>query len=181
MEGYIAEFFGNPLLVTGILLLLAFVLYFGMEHTHMKHKSHRVRLQVMSGWGILIITLAAVGLFTPAYSFVAKAYGGVPVELSVEGKSLHGTFIHCSSNPDKNQTVDLVAYSSTCSMLSLSYFAGYGLLAVGLLVVGAGLFFSFRHAKKEEQLEEHVYCTHCKAKVPKDALYCRECGKRQRK
>ena len=76
--GVLSFLFENPLMVAGILGLATVLVYLSSENRYMRQKTQEIKKSVMRGWGVFLLLIAVVSLFTTSWSFVLENAKIVP-------------------------------------------------------------------------------------------------------
>ena len=139
--GILSILFDNPLIIAGGLGLVTILVYLSSENMYMKHKTRELKRSIMRGWGLFLILLAVLSLFTTSWhlilenvDMVSSPTGYVTLEKANE---LCGT-----------------GSFERCDIISYGYLGSLAAIGLGVLLIVIG---SFRirqrveRAKREEK------------------------------
>lgn len=145
MLNYLPDLIKNPLIITGVLMALAIIIYFSLEHRHIIHKTKRERALIILGWGFFLAIIALISLFTTSLNILAKSAGILSEDLAKEQYTLDKANRLCS---DFKQELS-PEYIKGCEIIGYFYYGAYSTLGLSVLLLIIG-FFKRIGAIKEE-------------------------------
>jgi len=143
--GMLSFLFDNPLIVAGVLGLLAVLAYLSTENLYMKHKTQQIKKSIMRGWGVFLIVLAFLSLFTTSWHLILDNVGMV------------------SNTPTGYVTLEQANRLCTggefqqCNIINYGYFGSVIAIAVGIILIVIGsakIRQGVKKAKREEKRQK---------------------------
>lgn len=137
----------NPLLIIGVVFVLSTVVYLVHELIFIRQKNKEQKGLMLMGWGILLITIGMVVLFTTTVSFITQSVsGGVGDTYTInEMKKL------CTV--DKLEEINYILYDDyreSCRIVDFTTVLSYIFFVIGPAFVIAGLAFRVIHFKERK-------------------------------
>ena len=138
MINYLPDLLKNPLILTGILMAFAVVIYFSLEYRHIIHKTKRERATILVSWGLLLLAIALISLFTTSLNMIVKSANLVPADFTQDAVTLDQADKICRNliaNPSSSEN----KFIQSCSLINQIFYGAYVLLGISLLLLIFGL------------------------------------------
>ncbi len=131
--------FDNPLIVAGFLALGAVLVYLSTENLYMKHKTQELKRSIMRGWGLFLLILAFLSLFTTSFHVILDNVG--MMENTATGYvTLEQANGFCTGGEFQ-----------VCDIINYSYWSSIAVIAIGIILIVIG---SIKIKKKIEKAKK---------------------------
>lgn len=137
--------FENPLIIAGVLGLVAVLAYLSTENIYMRHKTQELKKSIMRGWGLLLIALAFLSLFTTSWHLILDNLGVVSMPTG------YVTLEHAN-------TLCTSGEFQRCDIINYGYWGSTAAIGIGIILIVIGSFKirkRIKKAKAEKKQEKH--------------------------
>lgn len=118
--------FNNPLIVAGVLGLGAVLVYLSTENLYMKHKTQELKRSIMRGWGLFLLILAFLSLFTTSFHMILDNVG-VMSNTPTGYVTLEQANRFCTGGEFQS-----------CDVINYSYWASIAVIVIGIILIVTG-------------------------------------------
>lgn len=140
--GLLSFLFNNPLIVAGVLGLGAVLVYLSTENLYMKHKTQELKKSIIRGWGLFLLILAFLSLFTTSFHVVLDNVG-IMSNTPTGYVTLEQANDFCAGGEFQR-----------CDIINYGYWASIAIIVIGIILIVAGSFKIRKKLKKAKKAEK---------------------------
>jgi len=122
----------NPLMMISTVFFIAVLVYFSFEIIHGKHKTKEEKFFMKIGWGVLVIFLGVLFIFTPMINALANVSNLLPEDLRGNSYDINKLRDLCNDPASKGNTL-FEKYKEDCSYIDYVYYGSLFLAVIGIL------------------------------------------------
>ena len=131
--------FENPLIVAGVIGLISALAYISAESRYMRHKTRELKKSILRGWGLLLVIMALLSLFTTSWHVILE-------NINIISPSPTGY----ATLEQANKLCNTASFQR-CDIVNYGYWGSVAAIAIGIILLIAG---SIRIGQKIKNLEK---------------------------
>jgi len=140
--------FENPLIVAGVIGLISALAYISAESRYMRHKTRELKKSILRGWGLLLVIMALLSLFTTSWHVILE-----------NTKVISPSPTGYATLEQANKLCSTGSFQR-CDIVNYGYWGSIAAVAIGIILIIAGSIKirqeikSLEKEKKEEQKKD---------------------------